>query len=175
MNSTLSEYTIATNESYCYLEGATFAGGILHPQSSRAQANLVAPEPKPAHVPQRKARYSDRRRVRRQDVRGWVLHRTGAASTQEISAALKKLGKKLDLRLTAAWMEINLNWVDAIAQLIKSDRALELVGKKVTFREYPARLAYLEAWSPFEVLAVDGEMAKLELLSFPVAIADLVA
>lgn len=65
--------------------------------------------------------------------------------------------------------------MDAIAQIIKSERALALVGKKVGLREYPARLAYLEAWSPFQVLAVDGEMAKLELLSFPVPIADLVA
>ncbi|MGL4619131.1 MAG: hypothetical protein ACRCZS_08745 [Chroococcidiopsis sp.] len=160
MNCTIDIQTIATKEAYRYLE---------------AQANLIAPEPKPAHVPQRKARYSDRTRVRRQDVRGWVLHRTGAQNTQEIKAALKKLGRKLDLRLSAAWMEINLNLVDAIAQVIKQDRAQSLVGKKVTIREYSARLAYLEAWSPFVVRAISGTDALLEWVEVPIPLNHLEA
>lgn len=72
-------------------------------------------------------------------------------------------------------MEINLNLVDAIAHLIKCDRAQSLVGKKVTIREYSARLAYLEAWSPFVVRAISGTNALLEWVEVPIPLNQLEA
>lgn len=144
-------------------------------QYIQEQADSIAPEPKPVHVPQRKARYSDRTRVRRRDVQGWVFHRTGAKDTAQIKAALKKLGKKLDLRLSAAWLEINFNLVETIAHLIKCDRISIKVGDRVEITEYSARLAYLEAWSPFVVRAISGTDALLEWVEVPIPLNQLEA
>lgn len=145
-----------------------------------AQADQADPEPK-RQIAQRKAKYHDKNRTRRRDVQQWVYRRTGLPSTQQVKAALKKLGKKLDLRLTSAWLEINLNWCDAIAEAVKTDRINESaiadskfkVGDRVNLVEYSARLAYLESWSPFSILAIADGIAKLELISFPVPVTQL--
>lgn len=128
--------------------------------------DLIAPEPRRT-ITQRKAKYHDKLRTKRKDVQAWVLRRTGMSSTAEIKAALKKLGKKLDLRLTSAWIEVNLNWCDRI------QGSNYKVGDRVAPIEYTARTAYAEVWSPHYILdVVDGE-AVLDMLTFRVPLSNL--
>lgn len=54
-------------------------------------------------TPQRKAKYSDKTRVRLKDLKSFAFTQCGWKSTQNIKKYLKVLGIKLDLRLTAAW------------------------------------------------------------------------
>lgn len=76
-------------------------------------------------TPQRKARYNDKNRVRRKDAKEWALRRSGCSDTAEIKKYLKMLGKKLDLRLTSAWIAVNLEFADAI-KLLKEEVKLAL-------------------------------------------------
>lgn len=139
-------------------------------QYIKSQALDIAPSAKPLHVPQRKARYSDRTRIRRRDVQGWVFHRTGARTTAEIKAALNSLGKKLDLRLSAAWLEINMNLVDAIAHIIKRLRISIKVGDLVEITQYPANLVHIHTLAPFVVRAIENGKALLDWVSTPIDI-----
>lgn len=68
-------------------------------------------------TPQRKARYNDKTRIRHKDAKEWALRRSGCSDTAEIKKYLKILGKKLDLRLTSAWIAVNLEFADAIKSL----------------------------------------------------------
>lgn len=132
------------------------------------QSQKVAPEKR--SVTQRKAKYHDKSRTRRKEVQAWVFRRTGLSTTAQVKAALKKLGIRRDLRLTSAWIDINLNYCNALAP--KSPDLFQK-GDRVTLTEYPARIAYLEAWSPFSIIAIEGELATLELMSFPIPLAHL--
>ena len=58
------------------------------------------------HTPQRKAKYSDRSRIRLKDIKRTALRDVGCSSSAEIKKYLQALGIKLDLRLTAAWVAI---------------------------------------------------------------------
>ena len=138
-------------------------------QHIEQQADKIAPEPK-RFITQRKANYHDKSRTRRKDVQAWVFRRTGLSTTAQVKAALKKLGIRRDLRLTSAWIDINLNYCNALAP-----QSLDLFqkGDRVSLIEYSARIAYLEAWSPFSIMAIEGELATLELISFPIPLANL--
>ncbi len=138
-------------------------------QQIEQQADKIAPEPKRL-ITQRKAKYHDKSRTRRKDVQAWVFRRTGLSTTPQVKAALKKLGIRRDLRLTSAWIDINLNYCNVLAP-----KSLDLFqkGDRVTLIEYSARIAYLEAWSPFSIIAIEGGLATLELMSFPVPLANL--
>ena len=133
------------------------------------QVDKIAPEPK-RFITQRKAKYHDKSRTRRKDVQAWVFHRTGLSTTAQVKAALKKLGIRRDLRLTSAWIDINLNYCNALAP-----KSLNLFqkGDRVTLKEYSARIAYLEAWSPFSIMAIEGGLATLELISFSIPLTNL--
>jgi hypothetical protein len=133
------------------------------------QADKIAPEPKRL-ITQRKAKYHDKFRTRRKEVQAWVFRRTGLSTTAQVKAALKKLGIRRDLRLTSAWIDLNLNYCNALAP-----RGCNLFqkGDRVTLTEYSARIAYLEPWSPFSIIAIEGGLATLELMSFPVPLANL--
>jgi hypothetical protein len=133
------------------------------------QADKIVPEPKRL-ITQRKAKYHDKSRTRRKEVQAWVFRRTGLSTTAQVKAALKKLGIHRDLRLTSAWIDININYCNALAP---QSRDLFQKGDRLTLIEYSARIAYLEAWSPFSIIAIEGGLAKLELMSFPVPIANL--
>ncbi len=130
-------------------------------------------------VTQRKARYHDKTRIRRKDVQAWVFRRTGLSNTKEVKYYLKKLGHSGDARLTSFWVNVNLNYAESIADLVKTklEEAKATsefkVGDRVTLIEYSARLAHLESWSPFSVLAIADGIAKLELISFPVPVDQL--
>ncbi len=140
-----------------------------------SQANQIAPEKPLVKITQRRAKYHDRMRTRRKDAQAWVFRRTGLSSTAEIKYYLKKLGHTGDGRLTSFWINVNLNYADAIAAIVQTN-SIELevafasssfkVGDRVTLIEYSARLAHLESWSPFSVLAIADGIAKLELISF---------
>ncbi len=101
MHSTHTVCAIATAEHYCYLEH---------------QDLQVATASKQIKTPQRKAKYSDKERIRLKDAKKWALVATGCFSTVEVKYWLKKLGIKLDLRLTAAWIAV---WKE-LATIIKS-------------------------------------------------------
>jgi hypothetical protein len=83
------------------------------------------------------------------------------------------LGKKLDLRLTSAWIAVNKEFADEIKQLKSAD--MFSVGDRVAFKEYSARTAYLASWSPFVITELKGGEAFLDVVSFPVALSQLVA
>lgn len=92
---------IATSKLYCYLEHEDLQ---------------VLAASKQLKTPQRKARYNDKERIRLKDAKKWALVATGCFSTVEVKHWLKKLGIKLDLRLTAAWVAV---WKE-LATLIKA-------------------------------------------------------
>lgn len=132
------------------------------------QADLIAPEPKRT-IPQRKACYHNKNRIRRRDVQVWVFRRTGLNTTAEVKRYLKKLGHCGDGRLTTFWLNVNLNHAGAIAQLVKSDEAAIAtptikVGNLVEPIEYTARTVHWQAWSPFQVMEVIGTEAKLDMI-----------
>ncbi len=150
------------------------------------QSDLIPPEKPLVKITQRKAKYHDKTRTRRKDVQAWVFRRTGLNTTNEVKRYLLKLGQSRDFRLSAAWIDTNINYADAIAALVKAelqcDSASALaelrgfaspvlkVGDRVSLIEYTARLAHLESWSPFLILEVADGKAKLELISFPVPV-----
>lgn len=58
------------------------------------------------HIPQRKADYRDKARVRFKDIKRAALESCNCRDAKEMKQHLKQLGIKLDLRLTAAWCAI---------------------------------------------------------------------
>lgn len=69
------------------------------------QVSRIALELKHFLTPQRKAKLHDKQRIRLKGAKSsWALRRSGCNSTAEIKQYLKILGKKLDLRLTSAWV-----------------------------------------------------------------------
>lgn len=58
------------------------------------------------HTPQRKARYSDKARVRLAAIKRSALRECKCRDTKEMKQRLSQLGIKLDLRLTSAWIAI---------------------------------------------------------------------
>ncbi len=65
------------------------------------------------HTPQRKARYSDKYRIKRKDIKIIALKYCGCQNTAQMKEKLSAVGIKLDLRLTAAWIAIawELQWL----------------------------------------------------------------
>lgn len=72
-------------------------------------------------TPQRKAKYSDKTRVRLKDLKSLAFTQCGWKSTQNIKKYLKVLGIKLDLRLTAAWQAL----VFELRLLINTAKSIE--------------------------------------------------
>lgn len=91
MHSTHKSTTIATSLEYCYLE----------------HLDLQVPVQRTIRTPQRKAKYSDKERIRLKDAKKSALIATGCFSSREVKYWLLLLGIKLDLRLTAAWVAIS--------------------------------------------------------------------
>ncbi|KJH73022.1 hypothetical protein [Aliterella atlantica] len=112
-------------------------------------------------IPQRKANYSDKTRIRFKDAQGMVFRRTGLKTSSEVKKYLKVLKISLDLRLTSAWREINLNLVEKIVALI-TNCPLFKVGDRVYSLEYSPSQIRLEPWSPFVVRAIADGMVVLE-------------
>lgn len=83
-----------------------------------AQVLLFAPQSDRVRTPQRKAKYSDKQRIRLKDAKSWALRRSGCSNTAQIKKYLKILGKKLDLRLTSAWLAIYKELADLIRNLV---------------------------------------------------------
>lgn len=78
------------------------------------QAEVIALTYWQIQTPQRKARYSDKQRIRLKDAKSWALSRLGCQNAAEVKKYLKILGIKLDLRLTSAWVAINKQFAFAI-------------------------------------------------------------
>lgn len=113
-------------------------------------------------TPQRKARYNDKTRIRHKDAKEWALRRSGCSDTAEIKKYLKMLGKKLDLRLTSAWIAVNLEFADAI-KLMKEEVKL-LVGDCVEWTGYKPIQACIAQWFPLKkIVAINDGKALLEL------------
>lgn len=91
MHSTQDVAVKATAELHFYLE---------------QQVNRIAPEPIKVRIPQRKAKYHDKTRVRFADIKRIALRDCKCVDTSEIKRRLKLLGVKLDLRLTSAWIAL---------------------------------------------------------------------
>lgn len=123
-------------------------------------------------TPQRRARYSDKQRIRLKDAKRWAFQHTGCSNTSEIKKYLKILVKKLDLRLTSAWLAI----VRELAIAIKNLRVQQTdncqVGDRIQFNQDKVDRAYLQQWEPFAIVAIVNGITKLSLLSFPGASAD---
>lgn len=145
------------------------------------QADQVAPEPKRL-ITQRKAKLNDKNRTRRRDVQQWVFRRTGLTTTKQVKHYLKKLGHEGDGRLTSFWVNVNLNYADEVAQLVKSEALLPLsaiadssfkVGNRVNLLEYPPRFAHLESMAPFVIGAIADGKAALDFCNFYVDLGNL--
>ena len=107
-------------------------------------------------TPQRKARYSDKQRVRLKDIKSWALCRSGCSDTAEIKKYLKILRKKLDLRLTSAWVAVNKEFAELIKQLKNAE--IFKVGTRVEWIGYKPMEAYICAWFPLVITAIkDGK------------------
>ena len=112
-------------------------------------------------TPQRKARYSDKQRIRLKDAKSWALRRSGCSNTAEIKKCLKILGKKLDLRLTSAWVAIIKELAEAIENLLiglKGDRG-QLMGAISAYLKHGKAIAFQQ---------------KTALITLPFAIPGLV-
>lgn len=127
-------------------------------------------------TPQRKARYNDKQRIRLKDAKNWALKRSGCRDTAEVKKYLKILGKKLDLRLTSAWIAINKELADLIADLILSTPIpTPGLGDRVRWTGYQPMQAYITQWEPFQIVSINQGRAKLDLLAFSVPLEELVA
>lgn len=85
--------------------------------TTKQQTSLKILDKKAVKVSQRKAKYSDKDRIRLKDAKRQALYITGCGSSTEIRFYLKKLGIKLDLRMTAAWVAIKLQYRFRIKEL----------------------------------------------------------
>jgi len=138
-----------------------------------SQVNAISSDLPPLKTPQRRARYSDKQRIRLKDAKKWAFERTGCSNTAEIKKYLQLLGKKLDLRLTSAWLAIVRELATLVNNLRTQATTLFKVGDRVRFIEYKPTQAYLQQWEPFSVVAIVNGTAKLDLLAFPVSINEL--
>jgi hypothetical protein len=133
---------------------------------------------------QRKANYNDKYRIRLCEKKKSALQKCRCVDTAEVKRKLKLLGIKLDLRLTTAWIAIEKELSEEIAALAMfpleetSNRARELdrssnikVGERVFWKNAPA---FVELWGALEVLAISGEIAKLELLERAIPLSELI-
>lgn len=137
------------------------------------QVNQIAPESKYVKTPQRKARYNDKTRIRRKDAKEWALRRSRCADTAEVKKYLKILGKKLDLRLTSAWVAVNKEFADSIKQLKLAETFS--VGDKVEWTGYRPIDAHICAWFPLVITAIIDGKAQLDIWANPVPLDELVA
>lgn len=138
-----------------------------------SQVDAVSSDLPPLKTPQRRARYSDKQRIRLKDAKKWAFERTGCNNTAEIKKYLQLLGKKLDLRLTSAWLAIVRELASLVNNLRSQATTLFKVGDRVQFVEYKPNQAYLQQWEPFSVIAIANGIARLDLLAFPVPINEL--
>ena len=137
------------------------------------QSDQIAPEKPLVKITQRKARLHDKTRIRRKDVQQWVFRRTGLSNTKEVKRYLKKLGRSGDGRLTAFWIDLNVNYAEAIADLVKAERTSSKsvitdfgfkVGDRVDLLQYDAKIMHWEQWSPFAIMAIVNGEAKLDMV-----------
>lgn len=142
-------------------------------QDSEFQSSLITLGVGRIKTPQRRARYSDKQRIRLKDAKKWAFQRSGCSSTAEIKKYLQVLGQKLDLRLTSAWLAIVRELAIAINSFRSQQRASSKVGDRVRLVQYKPTLAYLQQWEPFAIVAIVNGIAQLDLLAFPVPIKDL--
>lgn len=124
-------------------------------------------------TPQRKARYNDKQRIRLKDVKEWALRRSGCSSTVEIKRYVKILSKKLDLRLTSAWVAVNKEFADQIKQL-KNVETFK-VGTCVEWIGYKPMEAHICAWFPLVITAIVGRKAQLDMWAHLIPLDELVA
>jgi hypothetical protein len=130
---------------------------------------------------QQKARYNDKYRVRRADIKAIALRECKCADTAEMKRRLKILGVKLDLRLTSAWIAIV--WELQNDLLALAEKRLDIedfseekkacpikVGDRVFWKNAPA---YIESWGALQVLAIRGDLADLELIERLVPLSEL--
>lgn len=166
------------------------------------KVNAIAPESQYIKTPQRKAKLHDKQRIRRKDAKSWALRRSGCSDTAEIKKYLKILGKKLDLRLTSAWVAmrdwgknsstpnslVNKEFADSIKQLKLAETFS--IGDKVEWSRqvisgqricpekpgsgYRPIDAHICAWFPLVITAIiDG--TQLDMWANPVPLDELVA
>lgn len=79
------------------------------------------------YTPQRKARYSDKARVRRADIKRAALEYCNCRDSSEMKQRLRHLGIKLDLRLTSAWIAIAWELKPLIENLVILGEANKIV------------------------------------------------
>lgn len=112
--------------------------------SLNSDSDLVGQEPQPLKTPQRRARYSDKQRIRLKEAKKWAFQRTGCKSTPDIKKYLKILARKLDLRLTSAWLAIVKELAIAINNLRTKQSVSFKVSDRVGFVEYVLNQASAE-------------------------------
>lgn len=153
---------------------------------NKQQVNQIAPEPHrdlgnspltqtlgQIQTPQRKAKLHDKQRIRLKDAKSWALRRSGCNSTAEIKKYLKILGKKLDLRLTSAWVAVNKEFADSIKQIKLAETFS--IGDKVEWTGYRPIDAHICAWFPLVITAIIDGKAQLDMWANPVPLDELVA
>lgn len=83
------------------------------------------------HIPQKRANYRDKARVRLKDIKAAALKECKCRDAKEMKQRLRHLGIKLDLRLTSAWCAIA--WelkpvIEKLAKVVLLKRKPRLVG-----------------------------------------------
>lgn len=126
-------------------------------------------------IPQHRAKYHDKNRVKLADVKGWVFARTGLKCSKQVRSALKKLGIKIDLRLTVSWIYINLRLVYDIAVFQKSAVTTNAfqVGNWVEIVNCPPNLVHILWMSTFRVRENGVASCLLDGVSTAIAIENL--
>lgn len=124
-------------------------------------------------IPQRKAKLHDKQRIRLKDAKSWAFRRSGCNNTVEIKKYLKVLGKKLDLRMTSAWIAVNLEFADSIKQLKNAENFK--VGTRVEWTGYKPIDAHICAWFPLIITAIIDGKAQLDVWSHLVPLEELIA
>ncbi len=158
-----------------------FAGALLEEVIAQSEvlpyleqkAKQIVPESKYVKTPQCKAKLHDKQRIRRKDAKLWALRRSGCNSTSEIKKYLKILGKKLDLRLTSAWVAVNKEFADSIKQLKLAETFS--IGDKVEWTGYRPIDAHICTWFPLVITAIIDGKAQLDMWANPVPLDELVA
>lgn len=158
------------------------ATGRRSPCAAIANSSLTAYSGAHFSTPQRKAKLHDKQRIRLKDAKEWALHRSKCADTAEVKKYLKLLGKKLDLRLTSAWVAVNKEFADKIKQLKLAETFI--VGSKVEWSRqvisgqilcpekpgsrYKPLEAHICAWFPLVITAIIDGKAQLDVWANPV-------
>lgn len=102
---------------YCTQDIAAIATAELYSHLEQ-QVNSAAPEPIRVRIPQRKAKYHDKTRVRLANIKAIALRDCKCSGTAEMKRRLRILGISLDLRLTAAWIAIGWELQDRIKAIL---------------------------------------------------------